>query len=72
MESIKRDHDSWICQLSRNGTSSYIVWNAERKVDFDRPKDVDTIRKLSGESVAISGNKIEISSTPVLLDRSPH
>lgn len=72
MESITEDRGTWICQLSRDGAISFIVWNPERKVDFDRPKDVNTVHKLTGESAGISGNKVEISSTPVLLDRSTH
>jgi hypothetical protein len=72
MESLRQDHGTWICQLSRGGAASFIVWNPDHKIDFERPRDVDTIRRLSGESTAISGNKVEIGPTPVLLDRATH
>jgi len=72
MDSVRQDGGTWVCQLSRDGANSWIVWNPDRNVDFDRPNDVDTIRKLSGDRTGITGNKIEIGATPVLLEKSAH
>jgi len=72
MDSVRQDGGTWVCQLSRDGANSWIVWNPDRNVDFDRPKDVDTIRKLSGDRTGITGNRIEIGATPVLLEKAAH
>jgi hypothetical protein len=72
MDSASHDGGTWACQVSRDRATSWIVWNPDRNTSFDRPKDVDTIRKLSGDQSAITGNKIEIGPTPVLLERSGH
>ncbi len=72
MDSVRQDGGTWVCQLSRDGANSWIVWNPDRNVDFDRPKDVDTIRHLSGDRSGITGNRIEIGATPVLLEKSAH
>jgi hypothetical protein len=70
MDALTQDNGAWICRLSRGGATSWIVWNPDRNVDFDRPKDVDTIRKLSGDRTGITGNRIEIGATPVLLEKA--
>ena len=72
MNSIRQDRGTWICQLSRDGRNSWIVWNPDRKADFDRPKGADTIRTLSGDAAGISGNRIEVGSTPILVDKPVH
>jgi len=70
MDSVRQDRGTWICQLSRGSSNSWIVWNPDGKAEIERPKEACTIRKLSGESIGISGNRIEIGPTPVLVDRS--
>ena len=72
MDSVRQDGGTWVCQLSRDGATSWIVWNADHNANFDRPKDIDTVRKLSGDRTAITGSRIEIGATPVLLEKAAH
>ncbi len=72
MTSCKEDHGNWVCQLNRDGRDFWIVWNSERNKGFDVPKswNVDSVRRLSGESSRLQGSKVEIGGTPVLLEKS--
>jgi hypothetical protein len=72
MDSLKQNNGIWICGLSRDGATSWIVWNPDRDSNFERPKDVDTIRNLAGDRTGITGNKIEVGATPVLLEKAVH
>jgi hypothetical protein len=72
VDSVKQDGGTWVCQLSRDGATSWIVWNPDHNANFDRPKDADTIRKLSGDRTGITGSRIEIGATPVLLEKAAH
>lgn len=72
MDSIRQDRGTWICQLNRDGRNTWVVWNPDRKSEFNRPKGDDTIRTLSGETSRISGNRIEVGPTPVLVEKSAH
>jgi len=72
MDSLREDGGSFICQLSRDGRKSWIVWNPERRVSLDIPRSWGVIRmqKLSGDQSSFSGNRLEIDSSPTLLESS--
>ncbi|HVN18029.1 MAG TPA: glycosyl hydrolase [Dongiaceae bacterium] len=71
MESARQREDgTWMCKLTRDDHGSWALWNPDRNVKVDVPKDwnVKNIRTLSGDRQAISGNKVEVGATPILLE----
>jgi hypothetical protein len=72
MVSARQDGDVWICQLDRDGSNSYVLWNAGRNKNFEVPKSwgVTSARRLSGDASAFSGGKIEVGSVPILLEKT--
>jgi len=73
MDSLRQQNDgSYVCQLSRDGRKSWIVWNPERNSRLDVPKDwnVTSVQKLSGDRSGFSGNNVQIDSSPELLEGS--
>ena len=74
MDSVKKDDATWICQLSRDGMNSWILWNPDHNTRFDVPRawGVGTVRRLSGDSASFSGGKIEVGTTPILVEKSAH
>jgi 8-oxo-dGTP pyrophosphatase MutT (NUDIX family) len=72
MDSVKQDGGTWICQLSRDGANSWIVWNANHNTKFEVPKswNVNLARRLSGDSANFPGGKIEVGETPMLLEQA--
>jgi hypothetical protein len=65
----KSDDNTWSCQLERNGTKRWIVWNAGGGKDFSIPSSwrVTSASSLLGQSRAIGGSKIRIDVSPMLL-----
>ncbi|MGB3509690.1 MAG: glycosyl hydrolase [Microcoleaceae cyanobacterium] len=62
---------TWICQLTRNDNyQGWIVWNQEGKLDFQIPQewDVKQVSNLAGDSDKLSGLRLEITPSPLLLD----
>jgi hypothetical protein len=74
MESVERRGGAWVCQLSRDGVASWIIWNPDRKTAFDLPGsfDADDVRKLSGVTAKFSGRRVDIGPEPILLEKSVH
>ena len=74
MDSIKQGDGTWLCQLSRDGVKSFILWNPDHGTTVDLPKsaDVNTIRKLSGDRSNFTGTKVEVGPTPILLEKLVH
>ena len=65
------DH-TWTCQLNRNGSLHWIVWNSEgsKRVDVPSQWHATEITSLLGDSHVLTGNTIDIGQMPVLLDSS--
>jgi len=63
---------TWTCALKRpNQYSAWIVWNPERKLTFQIPKDwkIQQVRDLAGAKRDFSSSKsLEINTTPLLLE----
>jgi Glycosyl hydrolase family 10 len=72
MESLRQDGGNFICQLSRDGAKSWIVWNPQRRTRLDIPQSwaVADIQNLLGDRTSFSGNKLDVNSSPVLLRSS--
>jgi hypothetical protein len=72
MDSVKQKDGTWICQMSRENTKFWIVWNPSRNTKFDLPKSsrANTIRKLSGDRAGVAGDQIDVGPAPVLLENS--
>jgi hypothetical protein len=72
MDSVKKDDGTWICQLSRDGASSWILWNPNHNTKFEVPKawNASSVRRLSGDSADYPGGKIEVGPTPILVEKS--
>jgi len=62
--------DTWTCQLERNGSKQWIVWNAAEAKQFSIPASwrATTVNTLEGGIQPISGSKIQINQSPVLLE----
>lgn len=64
---------TWVCELKRErGYLAWIVWNPTQSLSFNLPKTwgVQQIRNLSGEKRSLSDvNQVEVSRTPLLLER---
>ncbi|MFB8791747.1 MAG: hypothetical protein U7123_23615 [Potamolinea sp.] len=65
--------NNWVCELKRErGYLAWIVWNPTQNLSFNLPKTwgVKQIRNLSGEKRSLSDvNQVEVSRTPLLLER---
>jgi hypothetical protein len=70
MDSLREEHGSFICQLSRDGRKSWVVWNPEGRGKLDIPKSwgVTTVQKILGERNSFPGGGLEIDSSPMLLE----
>ncbi len=64
------DTDStWTCQLNRNGSSQWIVWNPEQSKTIDLPAawHIKNITPLVREPQALKGLSIQVGPIPQLL-----
>jgi hypothetical protein len=72
LESCERQgDDNWVCTLTRgSGNAAWIMWNERHSAKFNVPKSwgVTNLTKLSGEKSAWTGNTIDVSELPVLLE----
>jgi len=62
------DH-TWICQITREGTPSWIVWNPAGPRTFSVPLDwrVKSVTPLLGEARPLDSASLEIGSVPELV-----
>ncbi len=63
-------NNTWICQLTRNGRSRWIVWNPDRQLTFTVPKQwkIDSTQDLVGKITTLPASRqISIDFAPVLL-----
>jgi hypothetical protein len=62
--------NTWTCQLERNGSKQWIVWNAAGEKQFSIPASwhATTVTSLQGQAQPIRGSKIQIDESPMLLD----
>jgi hypothetical protein len=75
------EQNTWVCELKRDGDgsnsalgnySTWIVWNPDRSLSFNLPQTwgVQQARDLLGTKRSLSeANQVEISSSPILLER---
>ena len=72
MESCEKDAaGNWVARLTEeSGRNAWILWNEDHSTKFDLPKAwaVEQLTKLSGEQSGWSGNQIELSELPVMLE----
>ncbi len=63
---------TWQCQLNRDGTLQWIVWNPDGTEPFTLPRswNVKTVTPLIGESRRLSGSTLDVGPTPVLMTTS--
>ena len=64
--------NTWICQLTREGGyKARIVWNPEQQLPFKVPKrwGVRQIRNLAGDRSNLTGDRLEIGPSPLLLEK---
>jgi hypothetical protein len=68
----KGDDGSWSCQLEKTGAKQWIVWNPSGSKNFSVPSSwhVGTATPLLGSPQPISGSRIEIGISPILLTAS--
>jgi Glycosyl hydrolases family 39 len=61
--------DSWSCQITQNGASEVIVWNASGPASLKVPSSwhVTGITSLLGQSQSITGGSVAINTGPQLL-----
>jgi hypothetical protein len=59
----------WVCDLSRNGSESHIVWNPGSDRTFTLPQNWNATRiiDLQAHESPFSGNSISVGAQPVLL-----
>jgi Glycosyl hydrolases family 39 len=59
----------WVCDLSRNGTRSHIVWNPDGDRVLTLPQDWNAanVFDLQGHEAPITGGSITIGAQPVLV-----
>jgi len=59
----------WVCDLSRNGSESHIVWNPGGDRTFTLPQNWNASRiiDLQAHESPVSGNSISVGAQPVLL-----
>lgn len=65
---------TWTCELEREGGDrAWILWNPEgtRTVDIPQRWSVRQVRDLQGKRRPLTQNSLEISFSPLLLERSP-
>jgi hypothetical protein len=62
-------NNDWVCELKRNGSSQFIVWNTSGNHDFRLSKDwrVSQYTKLDGTVSKISGDSLTVGVQPVLI-----
>lgn len=73
MQTCSQDPDhTWICQMTRNGSPQWIVWNAEGTRTFAVPASwrAKNITPLLGHSRALSQSNLEVGPTPDLFTQS--
>jgi hypothetical protein len=65
------DH-TWTCQLNRNGSLHWIVWNSDgsKRVDVPSQWHATEVTSLLGDAHVLTGNTIDIGQMPVLVDSS--
>jgi len=73
MDWCKADPEqTWQCQLNRNGTPEWIVWNAAGTQTLALPRswNAKKVTPLIGESHRLSGSSLNVGPTPVLVTAS--
>jgi hypothetical protein len=65
------DH-TWKCQLNRNGSPQWIIWNPDETKPFAIPTSwhVNYITALLGQPLLFSGSTVETGPTPSILSQS--
>jgi Glycosyl hydrolase family 10 len=71
MDECKPQSDNtWICQLTRNGRSNWVVWNPDRELTFTVPKNwkIKKTQDLAGKTTNLpASQQIAIDFSPLLL-----
>jgi len=73
MDWCKTDTDqTWQCQLNRDGTLQWIVWNPDRTGPFTIPRswNAKNVTPLIGDSRRLSGSSLDVGPTPLLVTAS--
>jgi len=73
MEACNQDaNHTYVCQLTRAGSSAWIVWNPDGARTFDVPKSwhAGFVTPLLGQTQALTGSTTNIGPVPVLLKQS--
>ena len=62
------DH-TWTCRLTRNGTTEWIVWNADGTAPFSIPRswNAGSVTPLLEQSRAVAGSNLQVGPVPELL-----
>jgi hypothetical protein len=60
---------TWVCRLSRNGASAYVVWNSQGDEDFTIPTsmNVGEMETITSQVSQLNGKKVSIGISPILL-----
>jgi hypothetical protein len=61
---------TWMCQLTRNGRSNWVVWNPDRQLTFTVPKswNIKTTQDLTGKTKKLPASRqVAIDFSPLLL-----
>jgi len=75
MDGCQQDtNHTFVCQLHRDGSPQWIVWNPDGVRSFDLPASwhVGSITPLLDQSHALTGGTANIGPSPVLLTPSPN
>ena len=72
MNNCENSGNTWTCQLTREGGyKAWIVWNTEEELTFKVPKrwGADRTRNLAGHRRKLTGDRLKISPSPLLLEK---
>lgn len=63
------DDKVWMCELQRNGTTAYVVWNVSGDSTYSVPQPVrdGQMESIDGQAAPVLGSSIHIGISPLLL-----
>jgi len=66
---LTSENHNWICEMDRNGSWFYVVWNPDGEKSFRLANNwhVREVVKMDGTTTPISGDSIQIGAQPVLI-----
>jgi hypothetical protein len=72
MDWCKSDDGNWSCQLEKGGVKQWIVWNPSGSKNFSVPSSwhAVTATPLLGSPQPVSGSRVQIGMSPILLTAS--